>query len=514
MFFEMLHLKRVHRYLNKTHIVDHDNGIAYIEAGLQWIDIYPKLAPFIPVAGTCPYVGVMGFTLGGGYSMLSRSYGLASDNVIEFQMVDASGRLLTINQNTYPDLFWALRGIGGGNLGVVLSVKTKIFKSPPIFTAGMCWDFDNAPTVMEFYNKWTLAIPKEMAAYGLFYYNPHDERDEFCLTFVYNGDYSTGYQYFKPFQSLAKGKISFLENQPFFKFMEGFASGTTDIKHRLGIVKSGMIRKGNMNDKVSSTIHKFMSDRPSKLSMLIWSHVGGRISEINVEESSFYRRNVEFVFEMKAIYEDSKDHDINMKWIQSFYSEMRPHFDGAYLNYIDPQLSDWKEMYYGSHYQRLEQIKTKYDPNNFFKFKQSVGVLSSHQNGNLLSQRDDEILKRVKLFQFGQVRRDVTILEPLFAENSIANIPIGSSQTRGKSNIIRNFGTFFLTLNSLSEEITSKIEINELYAGFTKTITQQTKKGCNVHYSVLNWFVFDTNLQIIEFSALFNLTSVIIQSNC
>ena len=395
------------RFFNNTYMMDEEKGLAYIEAGLQWMDVYPRLSPFIPVAGTCPHVGVMGFMLGGGYSMLSRSYGLGSDSVIEFRMVNSFGDYLIVNNQSYPDLYWALRGGGGGNFGVVVSVIAQTYRARNIFTAEICWSFEESLRVIDFYNTWTQSVPNEMAVYGLFFQVPHTNEDSFCLTFVYNGAYAKGFELFQPFLSFG-GQVIFNKEQSFITFINGFSSGTTDIKNRLGLVKSGLVNKGGLNKQLVSTFYSYMTSRPSKSSMLIWSHVGGRVSEIDTESTAFYRRNAEFVLEIKAIFDSQDDYSVNKEWLDTFYAEMQPHFDGAYLNYIDSDLPDWKEAYYGSHYETLVNIKQKYDPSNFFKFKQSIGSKTKKKKITSKStSKESEMVRIVHLFQTGQINRDL-----------------------------------------------------------------------------------------------------------
>jgi FAD/FMN-containing dehydrogenase len=127
----------------------------------------------------------MGFSLGGGISVFSRQYGLAVDNILEVTMVDACGRLRIVNNHTDPDLFWALRGGGGGNFGVVteIKVRTRKLNSEKHIIGDLCWTRDQAADVIAYYNDvWTYNIPDEMVAYGLWTGNI------FCLTVVHNGD--------------------------------------------------------------------------------------------------------------------------------------------------------------------------------------------------------------------------------------------------------------------------------------------------------------------------------------
>ncbi|KAL9646840.1 hypothetical protein ABK040_013701 [Willaertia magna] len=452
------------KYFNKTRMIS--EGIAYIEAGLRWSTIYPSLAPNIPIAGTCPFVGVMGYTLGGGYSMLSRSYGLGSDSVIEFDMVLANGDFVKVNNESYPDLFWALRGGGGGNFGIVTSIKTRTYrtKTPEILTSNVCWTIDNMIDVIDYFNKWISNVPKEMAAYGIVLYDDKSQQDQFCLTFVYNGDYNEGYNLMKPFLSINGAQITSLEKTGFIKFITGFG-GKTDIGHRNAFVKSGLIPKGKLTRQLGNVFYQFMKNRPSKDAMLIWSHIGGAIRDINTQATAFYRRDAEFVIELKAIFTKPEDYEKTRDWAESFYSAMKPNFNGSYINYIDPYLPNWEQEYYGGNYNRLLDIKKKYDPTNFFNFKQSIGsnfkAYSVKNNGKELSfkkllkqTKEEEMIRKMLAFQDGQIQRNVTILEPLFAIDSVVNIPVGSNKVVGRDNIIKNFQSFFETLVVMKEDIT------------------------------------------------------------
>lgn len=158
---------------------------AILGAGLRFQQVYNMLHPNYPIGGLCGGVGTMGFSLGGGISVFSRQYGLAIDNILEVTMVDACGRLRIINNHTDPELFWAVRGGGGGNFGVVteIKVRTRKLNSEKHIIGDLCWLRDDAAEVIEYYNNvWTYNIPREMTAYGLWV------GSIFCLTIVHNGD--------------------------------------------------------------------------------------------------------------------------------------------------------------------------------------------------------------------------------------------------------------------------------------------------------------------------------------
>ena len=111
--------------------IDWQKETITMQAGVLWNEVYAALdgSEFVVIGGLCPTVGVVGFTVGGGYnSIYSRSYGLASDNVLSFQVATYNGTIVTASENSNPDLFWALRGGGGGNFGYVLEMTHKIHR--------------------------------------------------------------------------------------------------------------------------------------------------------------------------------------------------------------------------------------------------------------------------------------------------------------------------------------------------------------------------------------------------
>ncbi|KAL0476294.1 trmA [Acrasis kona] len=131
-----------------------------------------------------------------------------------------------------------------------------------------------------------------------------------------------------------------------------------------------------------------------------------------------------------------------------------------------------------------------------------------------LSPRDKILLERAHQFQTCQVTFNVSGLAAIFAEDSVTNIPIGTGRNVGKKEILTSFAEYFKTLNTLSQKIIGEVEINGNHLAYSKQINAFTKKECTVSYSVINWFVFNEENLIQEFSAIFNLTSVKQQSAC
>jgi FAD/FMN-containing dehydrogenase len=134
-------------------------------------------------------VGVTGYTLGGGVSLLTRSHGLIIDHVLEFTIVTANEEVKVVNETTDPELFWALRGGGGGNFGIITSMKFRTFRtaSEELLSGSLCWKMESAKNLIRYYNnEWIYKVPNQMAGYGAYFLS----RREFCILFLHNGDYN------------------------------------------------------------------------------------------------------------------------------------------------------------------------------------------------------------------------------------------------------------------------------------------------------------------------------------
>jgi hypothetical protein len=172
----------------------------------------------------------------------------------------------------------------------------------------------------------------------------------------------------------------------------------TSVKDRQAYIKSGFLPTGGMTSDVVSIMMQFMSSSPSINSTMIWTHSGGAVNRIARDATAFPHRDIGYMWEVKSIWQDIADayvihdyytslysfvvlccddgcmwySDINIAWAQKLGSALYPYFKGAYLNYIDPLLTNWQHEYYQEALPRLKQIKQMVDPTNFFNFKQSI----------------------------------------------------------------------------------------------------------------------------------------------
>ncbi|MEV1068917.1 FAD-binding oxidoreductase [Streptomyces sp. NPDC050263] len=373
--------------LMKAMELDEDTDRLTVQMGATWHDVYGfcarEAAPLIPVGGGCLTVGLPGFLQGGGYSFVSRSYGLGSDNVTEIELVDAAGRLRTLSADADAeedrDLFWACRGGGGGNFGVAVEMTLQLHEPPAATVLGgqLSFPLERAMEVIEAYDDWAAELPDAMAAYGYVGHEvdpaePTRKIPVFRITPVYNGAYADGVDLLRPMLRLDPFDVR-LYSMP-LPTLESTIGRSTLVGDRQAYIRSGMIDDdtGWDQDMIRSLTEQ-MAVAPSKDSFVVWTHGRGKVLDLAGEDAGPYpHRDKRYVFELKAIWNDPADTRANVEWAYDVGEALSDDFDGAYVNYIDPLQKDWATAYYGDNLDRLKAIKKDADPNGFFHFQQSV----------------------------------------------------------------------------------------------------------------------------------------------
>ena len=358
-----------------------------VGAGTRWIRAYNFLrdrqSDYTVIGGGCAGVGVAGFILGGGYSFISRSYGLGSDNVTGMEYVSTDGDIITLNDKltdkNEKDLYWALRGAGGGNFGVVTKIDLQLQKTPELrlMMGQIAFPFYRIEEILKFYNEWVKNLPNEMAVYGMLRRFPDPRRGgqptlSLRFTPVYNGPMSKGIDILK---GLIEKKPSSVElyNMSLPEW-ENFIGTATQIKGNSAYIRSSILPAGSLTEDVATICKKYMSRSPSNDSYIVWTHTGGKIKEYG-PDSSYAHRDAEFTFELKSVWNAALPQLArpNIEWAVNFFDDLGKHAQGSYINYIDPLLLDWQQNYYRDKYTRLQKIKKYWDPKGQFDFQQGIG---------------------------------------------------------------------------------------------------------------------------------------------
>jgi hypothetical protein len=372
--------------INKISSINGGRGLS-IGAGTRWIRAYNFLrdrqSEYTVIGGGCAGVGVAGFILGSGYSFISRSYGLGSDNVSGMEFVTTDGEIISLNDKITDknerDLYWALRGAGGGNFGVVTKIDLRLHKTPEprLMMGQIAFPFYRIEEILKFYNEWVKGLPNEMAVYGMLRRFPDPRRGgqptlSLRFTPVYNGPMSKGIELLRELIGKKPSSVE-LYNMSLPEW-ENFIGTATQIKGNAAYIRSCVLPAGSLTEDVATICKKYMSRSPSPDSYVVWTHTGGKIKDYG-PDSSYAHRDAEFTFELKSVWSDAQPQLArpNIEWAVNFFDELGKHAQGSYVNYIDPLLMDWQQRYYRDQYTRLLKVKKYWDPKEQFNFQQGIG---------------------------------------------------------------------------------------------------------------------------------------------
>ncbi|KAL8252068.1 hypothetical protein R6Q59_035761 [Mikania micrantha] len=396
--------------------VDVDSGTAWVEAGATLGQTYHAISESTRVhgfsAGSCPTVGVGGHISGGGFGLLSRKYGLAADNVVDAVLVTADGELLN-RAAMGEDIFWAIRGGGGGVWGIVYSWNIRLSSVPEIVTCFIVPKPGTKEQVIDMVDKWQHVAPtlpndfyiSSFVGAGL------PELKKLGLSATFKGLYlgpkvkalAIMNQTFPELKvmEIDCSEMSWIESVLFFSGI-GDQFMVSDLKNRLLQDKLFYKAKSDFVHKPIprlglTTMLEILEKQPK--GYVILDPYGGMMETISSDSIPFPHRKgnlftIQYLVEWKEI-ENNETNDY-MAWIRGFHESMTPYVSqnprAAYINYIDIDLGvinwikarvesnkdvvelgrEWGEMYFGNNYDRLVKAKTQIDPLNVFRHQQSI----------------------------------------------------------------------------------------------------------------------------------------------
>jgi FAD/FMN-containing dehydrogenase len=370
--------------------------VATVGAGALLGDVYEALQEHdltIP-AGTCPPVGVAGLTLGGGMGILGRKYGVTSDHLIGAQIVLADGRSIECDETHHGDLFWALRGAGPGNFGVVTSLVFRTIAVPSVTNFHLAWPHSRAVAVIEAWQRWAPTGPDELAA--SLKVTATGAIDQLASVDVYGallGSESEAIALLDELvvragsapSSVSHSHMSFLETRRFWADL-----GADDSEARRGphvevaqhpylSSKSEFFGRPLPTEAIVALVQAFSTGRaPGESRELDFMPWGGAYNRVPADATAFVHRDE--LFQLKhAVVVDSRastsEKDAAHRWVGRSWGSVHPWGSGrVFQNFADPDLVDWPNAYYGTNLERLASIKMRYDPDDFFRFEQSMPV--------------------------------------------------------------------------------------------------------------------------------------------
>jgi FAD/FMN-containing dehydrogenase len=357
---------------------------ATVGAGALLMDVYARLAKAggtIP-AGSCPTVGVGGLTLGGGIGFASRKFGTTADNVLAVTVVTADGRMLTCDRSRHADLYWACRGGGGGNFGVATSFRFRIHPVSQASYFVLTWPWASMDDAVAAWQRFAPRAPDGLFSVCRLATGASQPTVQVFGQFF--GAEAALVTLLKPLRdvpdaSLVTGTSAYID---LMKRWAGCKTLTLDQCHPSPSGSLGRERFAAKSDYVSkrlpaagvTTLRRGLEKRQGHGGgAAILDSYGGAINRVSPGATAFVHRCELFSIQYYASSTDAASDASALAWLRGFRSAMQPFTSGfAYQNYIDVDLADWEHAYYGSNYPRLRRVKSKYDPDNVFRFRQSI----------------------------------------------------------------------------------------------------------------------------------------------
>ncbi|MFG2129067.1 FAD-binding oxidoreductase [Streptomyces sp. NPDC048751] len=368
---------------------------AVVGAGAKLIDVYRALAAkgvTIP-AGSCPTVGVSGLVLGGGHGVVSRAYGLTCDSLTQATLITADGKQLTANATENKDLFWALRGAGNGNFGVVTELRFKTHPAPQAVTGYLSWPWSKAAAVVKAWQEWGPSQPDEIWS-SLHLANSPGGTPKVSVAAFSIGTYGElqnavdrlADRVGAPASSVSLRRRSYEQAMEIYA---GCSSFSTDAQCHLPGSTPGRSPQGKLGRETYAarsdffdrsisatgiqTLLKQVKDVRGGAGSIALTALGGAVNRVSPTATAFVHRRSRMLAQYIASWGSGTTGTAAQSWLTTAHKAMKPYASGAaYQNYTDPTLTDWRKAYYGDAATRLTQLKKQYDPNRFFTYPQGL----------------------------------------------------------------------------------------------------------------------------------------------
>ena len=348
------------------------------EGGCTWGDVDHATHAFGLAApsGIISTTGVGGLTLGGGLGHTARSFGLSVDNLLSADVVLADGRFVTASAHENQELFWALRG-GGGNFGVVTSFVFKLHPVSTVYGGPMFWSFDDAADVMRFYSDLILNAPEELNGFFAFLTVPpappfpeHLHSKKVCgVVWCYTGPLEKAEEVFRPIRGFKTPILDFVGPLP-YPALQSMFDGLYPPGHqwywRADFVKE-------LSDEAIALHIQHAAQLPTMQSTMHLYPINGAVHHVGKNDTAFSYRDANWGEVIVGVDPDPAKGERISAWAKSYWDALHPYSaGGAYVNFMMDEGQDRVKASYRDNYQRLAEIKKKYDPTNLFHVNQNI----------------------------------------------------------------------------------------------------------------------------------------------
>jgi FAD/FMN-containing dehydrogenase len=352
--------------------VDPDAGTIRAQGGVLWSEFNRETAAhgLAVTGGAISTTGIAGLTLGGGLGWLMGIHGLAADNLISVELVNADGAVLNVTEESDPDLFWALRG-GGGNFGVATSLQYRLHPLREVVGGLVAHPFEAAGDVLRFYRDFTASAPDELTVFaGLVYAPGSTDVRLAALVVCHAGSQEQAEKDLAPLRAFGDPIVAEVGPMPYpvmnTLLDDGFPRGA------LNYWKSSFVK--SLDDELIDVAIDRFESTPSPLNAILFEHFHGAVTRVGATDTAVPHREEGYNLVLPSVWLDPADTDSNITWTRATFDALRPHLaNRRWLNYFsDDDGADAVRAAYGPNYDRLVEVKRRHDPENVFYLNHNI----------------------------------------------------------------------------------------------------------------------------------------------
>ncbi len=349
--------------------VDPESKTARAQGGATWGDFDKATTAhgLATTGGAISTTGIAGLTLGGGLGWLMRSCGMACDNLRSVEIVTADGSVRRASASEHPDLFWALHG-GGGNFGVVTEFEYQLHPVDRVLAGMLVHPAERASEALHFLREFHQTAPDELAVFTGLMTSP-DGMPIVAFLCCYNGPIEQGEQALAPLRAFGPPVADLIEPMPYAAWQTALDAG---FPHGLQVYwRSDFITE--LSDGAIDTLVEQYGKITSPQSALLLEQFGGAVRRVGAEETAFVHRQADFNLAIIGVWTDPSESERHIAWARGVHAAMKPFTHGTYVNYLGEEGQDRVRAAYGDAvYDRLVQVKNRYDPKNLFRMNQNI----------------------------------------------------------------------------------------------------------------------------------------------
>jgi FAD/FMN-containing dehydrogenase len=351
--------------------VDPEARTVRAEGGLNWAELNSAAAEhgFAVTGGAISTTGIAGLTLGGGLGWLMAKHGLAADNLIGVELVTADGETLNVTDESHPDLMWALRG-GGGNFGVAASFLFRLHPLSMVVGGLIAHPFDAAGEMLRFYRDAVDDCPDDLTVFAAVVHAPDGSGAKLAAMVVFHtGDPADAERDLAPFKTWGSPLVVEVGPMPY-----PVMNTLLDEAYPRGALNYWMSSfTTDLSDALIDAMVERFAAVPSPMSAILLEHFHGAVTRIGPTDTAVPHRDTGWNLLIPSEWLDPADTDANIAWTKDTFAALSEHFAaGRWLNYLGDDQDDAIRSAYGPNYDRLVEVKRRFDPDNVFHLNHNI----------------------------------------------------------------------------------------------------------------------------------------------